>query len=281
MRETGKDFAVKRFMRIFPALFVAIFLSYILFHISSKNNFFLPGINPGGFWHWFSALFLMDGFVLPYLRVINITWTLVVEIVFYIMTFIYIAKSKTSPIKANWYMIIFWVVLALLSMKMSFFAGNATIIKFIAFLLIGRTIYLWYTKLISIADSLLCFTLIIFVFCLFAEYSSPGYLLLAGYEPAASYVLAVGIFMGMLRLSPKRVMQPFKFFGNISYSLYLFHLPVGMFVLNILYLKHVSASLSSIIAIAISIVVATISYYLIELPSQRLARKLVVKRREL
>lgn len=111
---------------------------------------------------------------------------------------------------------------------------------------------------------------------------SPGYLLslggIAGHEPIASYVIAILIFILAMRfIKDNHTNGPTKYLGNISYSLYLLHLPIGMTVLNLLGLLHVIPSLATLIAIAVSLAVSWVSYKRIELPAQALARELTKK----
>jgi peptidoglycan/LPS O-acetylase OafA/YrhL len=59
---------------------------------------------------------------------------------------------------------------------------------------------------------------------------------------------------------------PCRFYGKISYSLYLFHLPI-LYTLSYLLLEHHSVVLVKIATLVIATLLATSSYYLIELTS--------------
>ncbi|MEH7250373.1 acyltransferase [Neobacillus niacini] len=67
-----------------------------------------------------------------------------------------------------------------------------------------------------------------------------------------------------------------KFFGKISYSLYLFHAIVLFTLVNAFFGK-LPIWLIELITIAISIIVATISYYYVEVPSMKLGKYLANK----
>jgi peptidoglycan/LPS O-acetylase OafA/YrhL len=89
-----------------------------------------------------------------------------------------------------------------------------------------------------------------------------------------TYAYAFLVFMLLMRLAPKRTVQPFTFLGDISYSLYLLHLPVGITVLNLLAILGIPESVGSAVAVLVSIGVSWLAYLVIEKPSQRLARRL-------
>ncbi|MEK9196016.1 MAG: acyltransferase [Patescibacteria group bacterium] len=275
-RETRFAFAVKRIMRIFPPLFVAILVSYVAYRLALKFNLYLPGIHGEGLWHWIKSLFLLDGFYQKD-RALNVTWTLVVEIYFYILTWYFLKTTKKSVLKSQWAMTGVWALLASVTVSVGFIGQipNASQLKMVAFLLIGRGIYLLYSKRISSFDMIFNSIVVSFIYLLDTEHSKSGFLLTPGYEPVVGYIIAILIFIGMLRLSPSSLSKPLKFLADISYSLYLIHLPLGILALNFLHKRHISNSLSSVIAVVVSIFGAYILYKAVEKPSQKYARKII------
>lgn len=279
-RETKTVFAIKRIMRIFPPLIVAIFITYIVYRLASKFNLYLPGIHGQGMLHWVSSLFLLDGFYQKE-RVINVTWSLVVEMYFYIITWCFLTITKKNSLKSQ------WAMTGVLILFSSIFVGinainqipNIMQFKMVAFLLIGRAIYLLYSNRIKAYDMALNSFVVALFYVLNTEYSKSGFLLTQGYEPVVGYIIAIIIFAGMLRLSPTSIFKPFRFLSDISYSLYLIHLPVGIFMLSYLHSRHISNSLSALIAIFISIVAAFILHKTVEVPSQKYARFILQNKR--
>jgi peptidoglycan/LPS O-acetylase OafA/YrhL len=72
--------------------------------------------------------------------------------------------------------------------------------------------------------------------------------------------------------------QPFAWLGDISYSLYLLHMPVGFAALGVLHRLEVPNSLATFLAMGAVLMASTGAYLLVEKPSQRLARRLLAPR---
>jgi peptidoglycan/LPS O-acetylase OafA/YrhL len=280
LRETRLEFAVKRVMRILPALVVALVISWLMLMVAAATGTDLLGIHGGSFLRWLSGAVLLDGF-LPGGFVLDVTWTLVVEIIFYVITFALLSRSKRSPLSTTWIMAGIWVVLSVVSINVPQIAAHANgwASFYVGFLLIGRLIYLAQRRLIPVFDGVLLGSLLFVLYGLFVERVSPGYLLAPGgykgLEPLVTYFIAFVAFLALMRWNPARAVPPFGFLGDISYSLYLLHLPIGITVLNLLALVHVPEAPNTVIAILVSIGVSWLSFRLIERPSQRWARSIL------
>jgi exopolysaccharide production protein ExoZ len=91
-----------------------------------------------------------------------------------------------------------------------------------------------------------------------------------------NYPIAIALFYGLmisdLRWSPKLI----SFFGDISYSLYLLHLPVGIFILNLTDRWDVPIPLKASAAIAAPIIASAFIYSFLERPTQAFARSLSI-----
>lgn len=270
-------------MRIFPPLFLAIVVAWVLLKISVFYGTDLPGVHAVGASGWIASLFLLDGWFVGPERALNVTWTLVIEISFYLLVALFIKKAKTKPLQSQWQMTLVWSAASLSALNLPVISsmGNAGLIKYIAFLLIGRVIYLRNQRVITTFDFLLNSVFLAYIFWAFTQVSTPDYLLTPGFEPIVSYLLAICIFLGALRIAPHHISLPFRFFGDISYSLYLLHLPVGMFALNWLNAMSFPNSLSSLIAIALCIPVAYLSYKYVELPCLKLGRRIIASKHRL
>lgn len=93
-------------------------------------------------------------------------------------------------------------------------------------------------------------------------------------------ILAVGAILGIAFLNTIRNLNWLIFFGHISYSLYLLHVPIGGRVINLMSRFALGASgkvLVVIAAIVASVIAAYLFYLLVEKPSHRLSRKIKLK----
>jgi peptidoglycan/LPS O-acetylase OafA/YrhL len=79
--------------------------------------------------------------------------------------------------------------------------------------------------------------------------------------------------MGSLRVKNFLLIKPIAFLGKISYSLYLFHLPV---ILSCIYLLHevLPFWVISFLGLVLSIIISTIAWVIVEKPSMVTGRKL-------
>ena len=282
LRETVRTFTIRRVLRIFPPLIVATIVAFLLWLVARASGTDLIGINGGSVWHWLSGGVLLDGFS-PEGRVIDVTWTLVVEILFYAITLALLVLSRSRAVLATWIMIGAWAALWVLSLNFGGSIGaNTAPTLYLGFLVLGRIIYLWQRGSFGHLDGAIAASLVAVLYLVFAETAEPGFLLApggwVGLEPVVTYAYALIIFLAFLRLAPKRAVQPFAFLGDISYSLYLLHLPVGITVLNLLDLAGVPETVNTVIAIVVSVAVSWVSYRFVERPTQSLARRLTRKR---
>lgn len=279
LRENRRAFAVKRIIRIFPPLAFATVIAWIFFQIAESTGTRLIGVTGGGIWHWTSALFLMDGFGLGTGRALDVTWTLVIELTFYVFVFILINSLRHNPLRSVWVMTGMWVGVFLIGNRFEIFSINGPLSVYVGFLILGQIIYFTHQGLIKVADGIIIGTLVGLLYILLIESIDPGFVFAPGgwrgVEPAASYALALLIFLAMMRLAPKVVVQPFRMLGDISYSLYLLHIPVGITTLNLLHLTGIPESINIGIAIGTSIFAAWVLYRCVELPSQKLARRIL------
>ena len=101
----------------------------------------------------------------------------------------------------------------------------------------------------------------------------------SNYSILSDYGIALGCMgimisaISSIKLERVLLLKPLLFLGKISYSLYLYHLPI---ILSCIYLFNQMFPLwvISLLAIPLSLFVSTAAWYLIEKPSHRWAREL-------
>lgn len=283
MRENRKSFLVKRVFRIFPVLFVATVVMWLVVKLLINLDLPLLGMRAGTPWEWIQAVFLIDGFTMGSLM-LPPTWTLIIEISFYALVFVVLNRQRVSPLVSTWIMIAIWMVACMVSLNVPFIYthANGFTAFSVGFLILGRLIYFWQRDAIARTDVVIAFTVTLLSIAGFFEAANPGYLLkgqVAGVEPVVTWILALIIFVAFMRAAPKRAPQPLAFLGDISYSLYLLHIPVGFLALNVLHHFNVDNTLSFFISLAITLAASYVSFRLVEKPAQKLARR-ILKRPE-
>lgn len=280
MRETVWAFVVKRAMRIFPPLAVATGVAGLLLVVADRTDTTLFGVNGGGVVHWASSLVLLDGFVGD-VRALDVTWTLVIELFFYALTAALMQATRRRPLWSTWIMVAAWLAVTWVGVSVNVPGINDTLPVYAGVLIVGRVIYLAQRRIVSGGDAALLSVVAGGSFLLSMETLEHGYLIAPGgwpgIEPLVTYALAAIIFLVGMRWNPMKVVQPLRWLGDISYSLYLLHLPVGLTVLNVLSSEGVNIELATLLAILAALAAATVSYLLVERPSQSLARRFVTR----
>lgn len=279
LREDRASFAVKRVMRLGPPLVVATVAAWTYLRIADQLGVTAIGVNDGGVGHWISSLFLLDGW--QGTLALDVTWTLVIEVIFYTLTFALLGVSRARPEVATWAMTGLWAATCVIVAVIPALSGNVTLPGYVGFLIVGRCIYLVTAGLIRPITGALNAALGIVLFASFTERLVPG--LVRGAtsptaEPYYSYAYAIIIFLGLMSAAPKRTIQPFALLGDVSYSLYLLHVPVGFLTFELTSRWGFPPDAMILSAIAASIGAAWLSYRLIERPSQRYARSLLSRR---
>lgn len=281
-REDRLSFSVKRLLRLGPPLAAAMLVTWGWMHLARQMGTEAFSVSGGGTAQWLRSLVLLDGWFGT--RVLHLTWTLVVEIIFYALTFALLGLSRRRPETAMWAFTGIWAAFCVAAMTIPGLrtADNVILPPFVGWLIIGRCIYLGFAGRIRPVVAVLNALLSFIVFLAFTENLQPG--LVFGStspvaEPLYTYAYALIIFLGLMAVAPARTVQPFTMLGDISYSLYLLHMPVGFLTFDITHRMGLPVDVMIWSAIGMSILAAWISYRLVELPSQRFARWMLRRRR--
>ena len=168
-------------LRIFPPLIFAIVVAWLMLRVAYATDTRLLGINDGSAGHWLASLVLLDGF-LPDGRVLDVTWTLVIELMFYALTLVFLVGSRRRPVAATWIMIGVWAALSMLTSALGTIipeVGSALIV-YVGVLLVGRVIYLWHSGAFEAMDAVLGVALIALLYAVLTEANTPGFFLSPG-----------------------------------------------------------------------------------------------------
>lgn len=279
--EALKEFALKRFFRIYPP-----FIFSILSIVAAYLLLTALQIKPYGFMA--AEYFTLENTVLSaslanyFSGVTNINgvaWTLKIEVFFYawialIMGLLYKRTSLAILLTFAWSVFIFQSPL--------FCNYQVEVLNnfiFICFMFLGTLIYLRQAGLIS-KYQLFFWTPVFWLLFMHQidmrfvphapQYETPGY--------AVSYGFAYLLFVAAIFLEPKiRLGTISRHIADRSYSLYLFHGTVGGFITGTLH-KTIGTPLALLLAFAAVFMFSHFAHHFIEKPSQVLARKLLKMR---
>ncbi|HEY4708175.1 MAG TPA: acyltransferase [Thermodesulfobacteriota bacterium] len=272
--ESLKEFTLKRFFRIYPPFLASVCFLILAFYFLS-----VFGIKPLGFGkpeslsYIFLSASLLNFFLNDVGNINGVAWTLLIEVVFYIWIAITMKILFKRPMPA----LLLTSILFLALLKLHILHAQVVlsyIFVFVIFMFLGTLLYLRQSGLIN---KYFLFITTGFFWILFfigievrvgsAANPTTGYII--------SYGLAYVIFATTVFLELKIKLNSLaRHISKISYSLYLFHGGIGIFIVTS-YHSVLGYPLSLAVALLIIVPMCTLSYRFIEKPSQDLARQLV------
>lgn len=257
------DFIASRFTRLFPAYWVAIFIT-----TSFVFYFGLPGRELS----IVSTLInftMLQGF-LNVGHVDGVYWTLTIELIFYFWMFVLLILNRINHIAYLMFALLFFSIFY----KSGFIPENKYLekiflIEYISYFSIGVMFFKLYQ------DGIRFFNMIVLSMSVFLIYISNDI-----YVFCLSLILMSTVYISIFHSIKIFKMRIFIFFGSISYSLYLLHQNVGYVIINIGYEIGFHPFLSMAIAFFTSIVLSTILTYYIEKPVMKLMRNFYRRHRD-
>lgn len=247
-------FMVKRIARIEPPYIISIVLVIALNYLSTLS----PLYRGAGFEVNTTGLLLHLGYLNAFFHypwVNDVYWTLAIEFQYYLIIAalfpLLISKKKSKS----------FLVLLFLAISGIFVNEHSLFFNYAHLFIVG--ILLFQFKIGYLTKGEFGTMLLIVLMLIFIKFDK-RYLIAA---------LLPYFFIMYFDLSNKIS----KFLGDISYSLYLVHIPIGGRVINIaetLFTNEMVRSLFVFVAMAVSIFAAWIFYKLVEKPSIRLSKRL-------
>ena len=239
-------FLYKRLLRLHIPYIFALALTLVLTLFSDK-------IRHAVFHESIVDIFKM----LFYLKAPNdnlVFWTLGIEVQYYFFIGLYFILIYKYPR----YTIVLTIPLLFIVFYFTEISDFITLISYLVFFLIGIVGYLIYVKRGLAILNFLALIILITSTILFQD--------------IAAFVASMLTIIAILYVKIP-VSNFFKFFGSISYSIYLLHIPIGVKFIN-LFKKYFSSSydyLLFLLALALIISVSWIFYNYIEKPAERLS----------
>lgn len=252
--KTGKDFIISRFSRLYPVYWCAILLTV-------SASFLLPmKDHPLGLETILFNFSMLQGyFYLP--NVDGVYWSLNIELSFYFCMFILYKMNLLSKMEV---ILIFWLILSCLlsvagkyEIHIFYAIYNVLVLQYIPLFAAGIIFYfIWKKQTISLLHGLmLCL-------CIVTQILHSG---------LDTRLIAVTLYfiifiLGVFSKLTWMVNRPLIFFGNISYALYLIHQMIGYRIIYHLSQQGLDYNYAIMIAIVISMTLATLLTKLIEQP---------------
>lgn len=247
-----KSFVINRFFRLFPIYWFAIIVT-LLVKPQSVTLFKL-----------LSNLFMIQGFVgADY--IMYITWTLEIELIFYILCAVYYARGLLNNDKFIIKNIIFFLGLAIISSLIRFFVGlHIPDVTFLGLALMFTCVRTFINKSLDYRFYGLFLLLSIPVSYFENTVNAFGHI--------SGYIIGIVMFLSLYNL-PEFKNKILSFLGRISYSIYLLHVPIAISLFEFFLPRNPFAA--AFFAIASVILVSYLTYKFIEVPFIGLGKKIV------
>jgi len=288
MAETRREFIIKRVFRIWPTLALAIVLTWIAKTVAASFGAapFAGFSTASTAWHYVESLFFLDWMSAGGLpskerpHALIIDWTLFIEVMFYGLVAVLLRPLRLAPAVATLAMI---GVVALTSLA---YALDPALLHLnytstgVLLIIVGRVFYLNWRGMTSNRATLGLFVLSFGLYLVLLSRLPLNTLLVPPYELLVTYLLSAAIFFSVMKLDVRRVARPVRFLADISYSVYMLHVPVGISVVTAGRGLGLPAALSFALAcLAVAAASWVVTRYL-ERPAQRLARQITSGYRE-
>ena len=263
-----KIFTLARFSRLYPAYWAAMTVTFL-----AVSYFGLPGREVALIDIPANATMLPNLFKSP--MVDGVYWTLEKELLFYTWMAVLIFADRLDIIRI---VLLIWLFISATHSYIATKLGmdgvfiykifkNATILEWIPYFGFGIIAYLRYSK-----DKYAPIDLLLILIILCKIYSTKTYV-----EFLFILFLMLIVHMMITERLAFLVSKPLLFLGTISYSLYLVHQNIGYIVIRETLPYLMSPWLSWLLALLISIGMATTITYTIEKPANSLLRRYRVK----
>jgi peptidoglycan/LPS O-acetylase OafA/YrhL len=276
--ETTFAFVLKRVLRIFPPLVAAVLGIVLLAQLDPGTNLEMQG--KVTLENVLLNFTLLNYVKVPQVVLVGVAWTLVIEVAFYALMALTARFLRSRHAILTPVLIMLVAAFFLLTGRRfgaSYFLLAVTV-SYVPLLVLGQLLWLRWTGKIRwlwfVVLSLGCWVL----FVQGVSAYQPQFL-----QPAQSYgpsvALGYALFAFLLsKNSTIRTPSVVRFLAERGYSIYLFHGPVGLVILDHLY-GRLPFSVVLLLTFAGVLVVVELVYRLVERPSQRLARILSKSRK--
>ena len=282
---SAKKFAFNRFSHLYPLVILLLIISYFLcFRFTDGQITEAPTL-----WKLMKNMTLTDSwFMNDAHSILSGSWAISVEFLLYVLFYVFAKKVKVKNDTPILLLTIF-VSIAIKTVGANFLFFNEEVSRGLLGFALGCLLWKFckYTedKGTKLNTILLCagFALVTAVPLLHYFFETPFF---AGDRTFLRSVYVILVFPAILFISLRfkpinwlLSLKPFRILGNLSYSIYLIHLTVLVFVAFVTSNNFMNISFAGrkgfLIYFVVVMVLSVASYYLYEHPIQKLLRKKV------
>lgn len=271
-------FAMKRTFRILPPLFFSLALMFVVVYF--RDHFGWPGVvgNDTNRIEDFLLAATLLGRPLGAPDALSVIWSLFVEIAAYAAVAVALPLFRDRPIVACAVYAASANVLLAPSLFFDAWRKSGELFVYMFYIGVGGAIYLGVTKRTTLVAATTIGVIYALLFGVWYNVFYPARIWAPPHELWTSYVASLFLFFaGLFWL--KRSPAIANFLGDVSYSLYLLHIPVGCVVLGFAMRAGLPIDGALLLALGVVLIASWISFRLIEQPAQRLGRWLLARSR--
>jgi peptidoglycan/LPS O-acetylase OafA/YrhL len=270
--ETTRQYAIKRFLRIYPMLVVGVLLSSCLFLVglhpvtTGESSAVTPLTV-------FTNATLVNNLIAPMVVLVVVTWTLIIEVLFYSMLLVALPlmRRKVWPVIAGELALVAVIMASehLVGPTSSWFL-IAVNVSYLPALLIGQAVWAVWSRHVPLWAGA------VFAIVAWIEYVWAGNPGMGRNDHIYDHNLLLGIAVFLIALLLESKLRPLRWVGWLadrSYSLYLLHGLLAFAVMNLLY-PRIGFLPALAVGVAITLLGADLGFRFVERPSMRLARRL-------
>lgn len=260
--ESPYRFVVRRLLRIYPMMAVAVALSIALGIPTSPPSVSTILLNVS----------LINYLIVPQVVLVGVAWTLIIEMVFYAITAL-TQFMRRSPHRIAINLAFCALVIYQRGAFGPEFGLFATVASYLPILVMGQAVYWWLeAKRLSWRWGFAYLAAAWGVFLLGVRAIHPEFAPADNsYAISVAYALLLFVALLNVRLPEWRAI---RFLSDTSYSVYLLHGLLGEQLLILLLRHHMPVTLAIAAAAAASLAGSWITFRFVERPTQRLARVL-------
>lgn len=271
--ERPRQYAIKRFLRIYPMLVVTVLLSAALFSVHLHpltTGTAAATVSPVTL---LTNASLLNYLLTPMVVLVDVGWTLVIEVLFYVVLLaaLPLLRRTVWPVVAGELAVVA-AVMATAHVGGTFPYLLAVSASYLPALLLGQIIWAVWSRRIPL------WTAVLLGAVAWAEYVWAGAPGLGREDPAYHYDLnlALGFVVFVVGLLAEPRLRPVRWIGYVadrSYSLYLLHGLLAIVVMNALY-PGIGYPGALVAGLGVTLIGVEAAYRWVERPTMRLARRL-------